>query len=62
MQHSPEALKPGAVFTVVDAGGSTVDTAMLQVASILPKLELREVKASDCMLSLTLSLSDTFRV
>ncbi|CAE6533900.1 unnamed protein product [Rhizoctonia solani] len=42
-------LKPGAVFAVCDAGGSTVDTTVYRVASLTPSLKIEEKRASGCV-------------
>jgi len=39
----------GTQFAVVDAGGSTVDTCVYEVERTFPKLQLKEVKNSDCV-------------
>ncbi|KAL8278912.1 hypothetical protein RQP46_008581 [Phenoliferia psychrophenolica] len=44
-----EWMKPGATFTVIDAGGSTVDICMYMCEAITPKLLIREVKPSECI-------------
>ncbi|KZV96891.1 hypothetical protein EXIGLDRAFT_764958 [Exidia glandulosa HHB12029] len=40
-------LSVGKIFTVLDAGGSTCDTAMYRCTAIYPKLRLREVTSSE---------------
>ncbi|CAE6472150.1 unnamed protein product [Rhizoctonia solani] len=42
-------LKPGAVFAVCDAGGSTVDTTVYTVTSITPSFTIEEKRASGCV-------------
>ncbi|KAK4703803.1 hypothetical protein P7C70_g2413, partial [Phenoliferia sp. Uapishka_3] len=42
-------MKAGENFTVIDAGGSTVDVGMYTCEMISPKLKIREVKPSDCI-------------
>ncbi|KAF8750919.1 ATP binding [Rhizoctonia solani] len=39
-------LKPGSMFAVCDAGGSTVDTTLYSVISTEPDLQLKEVRTS----------------
>ncbi|KAL8292579.1 hypothetical protein RQP46_001191 [Phenoliferia psychrophenolica] len=42
-------LNVGTAFTILDAGGSTVDSSLYVVEAITPQLKLRNVKASDCV-------------
>ncbi|KAH7323441.1 hypothetical protein B0J17DRAFT_742988 [Rhizoctonia solani] len=42
-------LKPGTIFAVCDAGGSTVDTTVYTVTSTTPSLTIEEKKASGCV-------------
>ncbi|KDN46686.1 hypothetical protein RSAG8_04066, partial [Rhizoctonia solani AG-8 WAC10335] len=42
-------LKPGSIFGVCDAGGSTVDTTVYSVTSTTPLLKLAEKRASGCV-------------
>ncbi|CAE6376908.1 unnamed protein product [Rhizoctonia solani] len=42
-------LKPGTVFAVCDAGGSTVDSTIYTVTSIKPALKIEEKKAPGCV-------------
>ncbi|KZV81136.1 hypothetical protein EXIGLDRAFT_391668 [Exidia glandulosa HHB12029] len=41
-------LSVGEIFTVLDAGGSTVDTAMYRCTAVYPQLRLQEVTSSEC--------------
>ena len=47
--NSSSWLKPGVVFAVCDAGGSTVDSTLYHCKASSPKLVLEEVKASECV-------------
>ncbi|ORY74760.1 hypothetical protein BCR35DRAFT_333300 [Leucosporidium creatinivorum] len=49
MQVNNTSLERNSAFTVVDAGGSTVDIALYVVDSVSPRLTLREVKTSDSL-------------
>ncbi|KAK4701939.1 hypothetical protein P7C70_g4284, partial [Phenoliferia sp. Uapishka_3] len=42
-------LTTGTAFTIVDAGGSTVDSSLYVADFVTPKLKLRNFKASDCV-------------
>jgi hypothetical protein len=42
-------LKPGILFAVTDAGGSTVDSTLYECKALKPKLVLEEVCASECV-------------
>lgn len=42
-------LKPGIMFAVTDAGGSTVDSTLYACKALVPKLKLEEVCASECV-------------
>jgi hypothetical protein len=41
-------MNQGSMFAVTDAGGSTVDSTLYRCKSIMPKLILEEVTASEC--------------
>jgi hypothetical protein len=41
-------MNQGSMFAVTDAGGSTVDSTLYRCKSIMPKLVLEEVTASEC--------------
>ena len=47
--QSAQWLRKGAVFAVVDAGGSTVDSTLYECKETTPKLILEEVCASECV-------------
>lgn len=47
--------QPQSTFAVVDAGGSTVDIRVYNVAETQPTLRLREAKTSDCVRLLLLT-------
>lgn len=42
-------LTVGTNFSVLDAGGSTVDTTMYRCTALTPKLKLEEVTSSECV-------------
>lgn len=42
-------LRPGVMFAVTDAGGSTVDSTLYECKALQPKLVLEEVCASECV-------------
>jgi hypothetical protein len=42
-------MKPGAVFAILDAGGSTVDTTLYRCKTVKPRLTLEEVRRSECV-------------
>ena len=47
--QSVQWLRKGALFAVVDAGGSTVDSTLYACKETTPKLILEEVCASECV-------------
>ena len=47
--QSAQWLRKGIVFTVVDAGGSTVDSTLYECKETSPKLILEEARASECV-------------
>jgi len=51
LQHSrnPNWLKPGMMFALTDAGGSTVDSTMYICKQVTPNIILEEVCASECV-------------
>ncbi|PVF91296.1 hypothetical protein CPB86DRAFT_878600 [Serendipita vermifera] len=51
MAHSDSRdwMRPGVVFAILDAGGSTVDTTLYRCKSAKPHLKLEEVKGSECV-------------
>jgi len=42
-------LRPGTVFAVCDAGGSTVDSVAYRCVQTVPTIQLEEVTASECV-------------
>lgn len=49
--QSKSWMNQGSMFAVTDAGGSTVDSTLYRCKSIMPKLVLEEVTASECGMS-----------
>jgi hypothetical protein len=51
MAHSDSRdwMRPGVVFAILDAGGSTVDTTLYRCEAMRPHLKLKEVKGSECI-------------
>jgi hypothetical protein len=42
-------MKPGVVFAILDAGGSTVDTTLYRCKAVRPQLRFEEVRGSECV-------------
>jgi hypothetical protein len=42
-------LRPGIIFAILDAGGSTVDTTLYRCKAMRPQLRFEEVRASECV-------------
>jgi hypothetical protein len=51
MAHSDtrQWMKPGVVFAILDAGGSTVDTTLYRCKTVAPRLTLDEVRRCECV-------------
>ncbi|KAG8737817.1 hypothetical protein FRC10_007780 [Ceratobasidium sp. 414] len=58
--QTSSSLSLGMNLIVCDAGGSTVDTTVYEVAEIQPMLELKEVKSSACVQAGAIFVDDAF--